>query len=119
MGKLSSLLLLPGALSFPLFGAGEDPPSPPKQDLRFQLPYPPAASYRVLYGPGDAPHHLNPRNRHAYDFDLPLGSEVCASAAGVVVRAESRFLDGPTGRSENNNFIALRHEDGLVSEHHH
>jgi murein DD-endopeptidase MepM/ murein hydrolase activator NlpD len=85
---------------------------------RFHLPFPCGVSSVVLFGPGDAPHHLSPRNRHAYDFDLPLASEVSAAADGVVVRAEGRF-GRPTGRSEENNLVAIRHRDGLVSEYHH
>jgi murein DD-endopeptidase MepM/ murein hydrolase activator NlpD len=94
------------------------PGEPSSQEASCRLPFPPGISYRVICGPGELHYHGSPRNRFAYDFDLPPGSEVCAGRPGVVIRTESRF-DLPTGRSEDNNLIALKHEDGLVSEYHH
>lgn len=84
----------------------------------FHLPFPPGVQYRVICGPGDPPHHLDSRNREAYDFEMPPGSLVSAAAEGIVLRAEARF-EGPTGRSADNNFVAIKHADGTVSEYHH
>ena len=91
---------------------------PAAKEFSLHLPFPPGAGYRVLAGPGDPPSHLSPRNRYAYDFDLPPGSEVCAALPGLVIRTEARF-DRPSGRPEENNLIAIRHRGGLVVEYHH
>ena len=96
----------------------EEEPSARDSPIEFHLPFPPGVTYRVIYGPGDPPHHVSPRNCHACDFDMPLGSEVLAAAAGRVVRAV-RENRGGTGRSEDTNFVALEHPGGLTSEYHH
>ena len=84
----------------------------------YHLPYPPGTAHLVSFGPGDAPHHKSPRNLHAYDFAMPYGTQVSAARSGVVVHAEGRN-SGPTGRSRDNNFVAIRHADGSVAEYHH
>lgn len=113
--RLRLLTLALAASAGSLFG--EEPPGR-DAPLQFHLPFPPGATYRVIYGPGDAPHHVSPRNLHACDFDMPLGSEVVAAAAGRVIRAVSRS-QGSTGRFEDTNFVALEHSGGLISEYHH
>lgn len=95
-----------------------DPGKGPEETTRFFLPFPPGSTYEVLFGPGDPPHHLSPRNRYAYDFDMPPGSKVSAAASGTVVGVVSRN-SGPTGSSRQNNFVALRHPGGVISEYHH
>lgn len=47
---------------------------------------------------------------YAYDFKMPVGSEVCAARAGTVVKIEVSH-DGH-GNSMPNNYIAVDHGDG-------
>jgi murein DD-endopeptidase MepM/ murein hydrolase activator NlpD len=63
-------------------------------------------------------HHMDDRNRYAFDFAMPRGSPVLASAAGVVVAVKQDTI-GPTGRDEDDNLVAIRHADGMVSVYRH
>jgi len=55
-------------------------------------------------------HHI----RHAYDFLMPLGTEVRAARAGLVVELREHWADDDrTGGHEN--MVSLRHEDETIS----
>jgi murein DD-endopeptidase MepM/ murein hydrolase activator NlpD len=62
--------------------------------------------------------HQAAGNRYAFDYGMPVGTPVLASAAGVVIALEED-TPGCTGREADNNFVAIRHADGYVSEYHH
>ena len=62
--------------------------------------------------------HQAAHDRHAFDFAMPHGTPVVAAAVGVVIALEEDTL-GFTGRDKDNNFVAIRHADGYVSEYHH
>jgi hypothetical protein len=52
--------------------------------------------------------------RHAYDFLMPLGTEVRAARAGLVVELREHWPDDDrTGGHEN--MVSLRHEDETIS----
>jgi murein DD-endopeptidase MepM/ murein hydrolase activator NlpD len=72
---------------------------------------------QVITGNGSG-HHIDERNRFAFDFAMPLGSPVLASAAGVVVATKQDTI-GPTGRDEDDNLVAIRHADGMVTVYRH
>jgi len=116
MIKIIFSIILLASFFFQLSTFGEEVPLPASK--KFHLPFPPGAAYHVILGPEDPPHHLSPRNQQAYDFQMPPGAEVSAASSGVVIRSEGKFNDY-TGRHQESNFIAIQHEDGLVSEYHH
>jgi murein DD-endopeptidase MepM/ murein hydrolase activator NlpD len=53
----------------------------------------------------------------AYDFSMPVGTEVCAARGGIVTRVEVRN-DG-RGLRAPNNLIAIDHADGTVARYLH
>ncbi len=80
----------------------------------YVLPYPAGKSYRL------AQTYCNPYGGHrdqlAYDFDMPIGSEVVAACAGVVRRVRDDLPD--TGESQEpgqHNNILIEHDDGTVA----
>ena len=52
------------------------------------------------------------RDEFAYDFAMPVGSDVCAARGGVVERVEQSH-DG-RGSDRPNNLIRIRHDDGTL-----
>jgi len=53
----------------------------------------------------------------AYDFNMPVGSEVCAARSGTVVGVEARY-DRHGWRAPNNS-ISIDHGDGTVGRYLH
>lgn len=80
----------------------------------FVLPYPAGESYRL------AQTYCNPYGGHqdqlAYDFDIPIGSEVVAARAGVVRRVREDLPDtGDSREPGQHNNILIEHDDGTVA----
>jgi murein DD-endopeptidase MepM/ murein hydrolase activator NlpD len=77
------------------------------------LPYTTGSSHSVSQSycsPAPGSHET----RFAYDFAMPLGTEIRAARAGVVVELREHWLD--TDRtSGHENMISLRHEDDTIS----
>jgi hypothetical protein len=53
----------------------------------------------------------------AYDFAMPVGSDVCAARAGVVIEVE--MSNDGNGFHARNNYIVLAHGDGTFGCYHH
>lgn len=77
------------------------------------LPWAAGEAYEVGQGycsPPPGSHHL----RYAYDFLMPLGTEIRNVRAGVVVELREQFADDDrTGGHEN--MVSLRHDDETIS----
>ena len=56
--------------------------------------------------------------RHAYDFALPIGTEILAIASGVVEALEDISPDG-TGLPDDDNYILVRNDDGTYANYVH
>ena len=85
-----------------------DPASSP-----FCLPYDAGMSHSVAQS-YCAPAPGSHETRFAYDFAMPLGTEVRAARAAVVVELREHWLDSDrTGGHEN--MVALRHDDETIS----
>ena len=54
------------------------------------------------------------RNQLAYDFDLPVGTDVLAARAGIVKRVKEDSPDDGQGYGEHN-YVFIQHEDGTVA----
>jgi murein DD-endopeptidase MepM/ murein hydrolase activator NlpD len=83
-------------------------------DSPYVLPYPVGASYRL------AQSYCYPygghRNQLAYDFDMPIGSDVVAARAGVVRRVRQDLPDtGDSPEPGQHNNILIEHDDGTVA----
>ena len=56
--------------------------------------------------------------KYALDLVLPLGTDVIASRAGVVVRVQEQYVDGDHVPGHEN-YIMVRHDDGTVARYIH
>jgi len=55
---------------------------------------------------------------YAIDFDVPIGTEVIASRAGIVVRVQESFVDGDNVFGHEN-YVLVQHDDGTVARYVH
>lgn len=90
------------------------------ESSEYVLPFPEGARYRVYQGncsPWPGGHSVqNPGQiRYAYDFSMPLGTEVAAIRSGVVTFVRE---DQPNFGTEANLFV-VRHEDGTQAVYGH
>lgn len=83
---------------------------PPAQSP-YVLPYPVGTSYEVLQAYCGPYSHFD---QLAYDFLLPVGSEVTAARAGDVVAAHDLYPDSDLA-GDHFNYLFIRHEDGTVA----
>ncbi|UCD51731.1 MAG: M23 family metallopeptidase [Phycisphaerales bacterium] len=116
------LLLIPLSVCIGGCGRAERAPLPCMERAVFDdpagspyvLPYPVGASYRL------AQSYCYPYGGHrdqlAYDFDMPIGSDVVAARAGVVRRVREDLPDtGDSREAGQHNNILIEHDDGTVA----
>jgi len=84
---------------------------PPPDASPYRLPFPAGKTFWCVQGNRDWVSHRG-WGEFAYDFAMPVGSDVCAARAGEVVRVVVEH-DGH-GYKWPNNLIAVRHEDGTL-----
>lgn len=82
---------------------------PLAEDSPYLLPWPTGISYFCVQGVRGVVSHRG-RSRFAYDFYMPVGSDICAARSGKVVRVVQEH-DG-NGRNWPNNLVLVEHEDG-------
>lgn len=92
-------------------------PFPDWQSSPYVLPYPAGSTYFVSQANCSNGGHQGPY-RHAYDFDMPIGTTVTAARSGVVVDIRMKFRDGQNGKSESN-WVKIRHADGTYAAYAH
>ncbi|GJM22819.1 MAG: hypothetical protein DHS20C15_27340 [Planctomycetota bacterium] len=86
---------------------------PEQASSAYVLPYPVGARHNVRQGNG------NPTNTHnakynstfAYDFEMPIGSEIVAARGGRVLAVVEQFSDEQHGLADGN-YLAIDHGDG-------
>ena len=81
----------------------------------YRLPYADGDAHELIQGPGGSYSHQD-ASYHAYDFEMPEGTEVLAARAGVVcaTKADSN-IGGPDHRYDSDaNYVAVVHGDGTV-----
>ena len=100
----------------------EDTEYPRQTSSPFVLPFGSGAAFLVGLGncvtPGTGSHAKGSRAEFAYDLVMPVGTELLAAAAGVVLLLEERFADG-TGVAGEENTLLVQHADGTVSNYGH
>jgi murein DD-endopeptidase MepM/ murein hydrolase activator NlpD len=89
---------------------------PPSAASPYRLPWPAGVKYLCVQGNRAVVSHRG-RDEFAYDFAMPVGSDVCAARAGIVSRVVVTN-DGHGFRARNNS-IAIRHEDGTYAQYLH
>lgn len=90
------------------------------------LPFPENASYLLYQGNCERYSHKG-TTRYAYDFAMPIGSDIVAARAGTVIRVDASWPDnyksGPKKyrKTVNNagNLVAILHDDGSVGAYLH
>jgi murein DD-endopeptidase MepM/ murein hydrolase activator NlpD len=89
-----------------------------RPDLPYRLPYALAQAHRVSQAYPDSMTHAAPANRYAVDFEMPIGTRICAARGGVVIEVVGDFVDAgldPERDGERANFVRVLHDDGTLA----
>ncbi len=86
----------------------------------YVLPYPPGQAHNVRQGNCnvDNSHNVRFNESFAYDFEMPIGSEIVAARGGKVLMARDHFRDDQHGIHEAN-LVAILHDDGTYAKYGH
>jgi murein DD-endopeptidase MepM/ murein hydrolase activator NlpD len=98
------------------------PDAVPDAKAIYQLPFAADQSFAVHQGFGGSYSHQSPESFYAVDIALPLGTEVLASRAGVVMQVEKDFFGSGTDLQkfgERANFVTILHADGTMATYAH
>ncbi len=86
-------------------------------DYVYDLPFEPGQKWMLFQGIGGSFSHTDRLNYYAYDFKLPVGSDILAAREGVVVEVVDGFSEGgldPTLKGKGN-YIYIQHGDGTMA----
>ncbi|MBL7772728.1 MAG: peptidoglycan DD-metalloendopeptidase family protein [Chitinophagaceae bacterium] len=106
------------------------------QSSLYKLPFPTGTSYACNQGNNNQDYSHNGINQYAYDFDLPIGTPVCAMREGKVVDVVENYQNGNchytypscTGKCVDNNCdpcgnfvnrVVVEHSDGTRAQYLH
>jgi murein DD-endopeptidase MepM/ murein hydrolase activator NlpD len=95
-----------------------DPHAEHTPDRPYRLPYAIASSFPVSQAYPSAITHRDAASLHAIDFVMPVGTQVFAARAGVVIEVASDFHDSgldPEVDGPRANIIRVLHDDGTMS----
>jgi len=84
----------------------------------YRLPYALSTSVRVSQAFPEMKTHTDPASQHAIDFVMPVGSDVFAARAGVVIEVASDFFENGTNYAVDGpraNVVRILHEDGTMA----
>jgi murein DD-endopeptidase MepM/ murein hydrolase activator NlpD len=88
-----------------------------RESSDYVLPYTRAVSYKLLQG-YNGPWGHEGHCGYAYDFQMPVGTQVHAARSGKVVHVEQHHMDS-TRKAGEENVIVIRHEDGTYARYYH
>ncbi len=93
-------------------------PYPAPSTSKYSMPFRPGLESVMSQGncSGIGSHRY--AGRHAYDFALPMGTELLAIEGGVVQDVIDQSPDG-TGLGRDGNFVHVRHDDGTYVTYFH
>jgi murein DD-endopeptidase MepM/ murein hydrolase activator NlpD len=88
--------------------------------VAYELPYLAGRSYKVTQGYNGSFSHTG-ANRYAIDWQMPVGTPVCATRGGVVVKLRQRSNTGGASMDYDkfNNYVLIRHDDGTLGHYCH
>jgi len=114
----------PGVLApLPKVSVKEDPRFFFNGEYAYGLPYPAGNAYLIWQGPGGSFSHSEPGSLHAIDFSMPIGSEVAAARAGVVVGIVQKNPDNREDQTPHRfsgaNEVLILHLDGTIGAYAH
>ena len=84
---------------------------PPADQSPYRLPWAAGKTFRCCQSNRGIVSHRGWK-QFAYDFDMPVGTDVCAARGGKVIKVVMDH-DGH-GRNMPNNLIAIQHDDGTL-----
>ena len=92
----------------------------PKQSTSlYVLPYTINSAFNVGQGNcTDGSHTLNTEQAFAYDFDMPIGTNVIASRSGIVIVVVENYLENNNIPGQEN-YLVIQHNDDTVSIYYH
>ncbi len=112
-----------GALTpLPKVSLAENPKFFVGEKYAYGLPYPAGISYMIWQGPGGSFSHNEPGSRYAVDFSMPVGSEIAAARAGVVIAVIQKNPNNPdekTAPAMMANEVLILHADGTTGVYAH
>ncbi len=92
-------------------------PEPATSD--YVLPY--LADFEFLVGQGNCTtgsHEINTDQAYAYDFDLPLGTNIVATNGGIVAIVVEHYSENNNTPGQEN-YLIIQHDDGTISGYYH
>lgn len=85
----------------------------------YNLPYVPNSDFIVGQGNcTNGSHTIKTDQAYAYDFDMPIGTNVIASRAGTVLVVVQKFQDNNNIHGQEN-YLIIQHNDGTISGYYH
>ena len=93
---------------------------PPQESSPYVLPYPVGVTRNVRQGNCNATnsHHAGYGEPFAYDFEMPIGSEIVAARGGRVLAVIEEFTD-EQNEMRTANLVAIDHGDGTYAKYGH
>lgn len=83
----------------------------------YTLPYSKGAGYKLLQG-YNGPYGHKGHCEFAYDFQMPISTEVMAARSGEVIKVVEQNSDG-TRKPGEENVIVIKHPDGTFGRYYH
>jgi murein DD-endopeptidase MepM/ murein hydrolase activator NlpD len=116
LGLVLAILLLVALFEL-LTGPRDLDAYPPRETSPYLLPWPAGVTYLCVQGNNAVVSHRDADGEHAWDFAMPVGSDVLAARAGTVVR----IVDEHDGRGADrpNNLVHVDHGDGTTGRYLH
>ncbi|HEX6997414.1 MAG TPA: M23 family metallopeptidase [Gammaproteobacteria bacterium] len=84
----------------------------------YRLPYALASAFHVSQAFPSIITHVSPESRHAFDFEMPVGTAVHAAREGVVIEVASDYFDAgldPATDGPRANIVRILHDDGTMA----
>jgi len=81
------------------------------QESPYLLPFAPGTGYTMFQG--YCIENSSHENQLAYDFSMPVGTEVIAARRGTVIDVKEDVAEGSFSRLFN--YVAVRHPDGTIA----
>ena len=94
-----------------------DPAAKHRPEQPYRLPYALATRHRVSQAWPDKITHGDPANAYAVDFEMPIGTNVFAARAGIVIETTSDFYEAGVEErfARRANMVRVLHEDGTYA----
>jgi hypothetical protein len=103
------------------YSIGGDPVDARPEDYAYLLPFEHGTKHKLDQGYWGKASHSDPLIVYSLDFEMPIGTPVCAARAGLVFDFRSDSNSGGTSAAylQSANYIRIRHDDGTVAEYAH